>query len=208
MTNEDDPKQRIKNGQLLQVIRERPTLYLGERSLSALWHYLQGFWMALSIHDIRTEYILPPDFHDWVAYRLHFFESTSGYRNMILKRVPNESTALDRFFELVDEHRNRKPRVVAKLEGYSREYRLYHGSRENEKAERFPTTLTLISYTDDPGFFVGSDDESAMFPGRGFVPTLEAFAIRFHVRKENLMVLEPDIYTHWVEQQGRFKSKE
>ena len=164
MPNEDDARQRIRNGQLLQVIRERSALYLGERSLSGLWYYLQGFWTALSVHDIRPESVLPPNLHDWVAYRLHFFESTSGYRNMILKRVPNESAALDRFFELVDEHRSRKPRVVAKVEGYSREYRQYYGSRENEKVERFPATLTLISYTDDPGFFLGTNDESATFP--------------------------------------------
>jgi hypothetical protein len=75
---DDERLQKIKDGGLLEVIREKPALYLGDRSLSALWYYLQGYWMALSVYDMRTAYPLPPDFHDWVAYRLHFYESTSG----------------------------------------------------------------------------------------------------------------------------------
>lgn len=137
--------------------------------------------------------------------------STSGYRNMILKRVPDESAALDRFFELLDEHRGRKPQMVARVDGYNREYKQYSvrdGVRENERVEKFPTTLTLTSYTDDPGFFVGSDDEGAKFPGRDrFFPTLKWFGRRFGVSKENLTILEPDIYTRWLSQEGRFETE-
>jgi hypothetical protein len=111
---DDERLQKIKGGGLLEVIRERPAMCLGQRSLSALSQYPQGYWMALSVHDIQSVFPLPQDFHDWVAYRLHFYESTSGYKNMILKRVPEESAALDRFFELLDEHKNRKPRIVDK----------------------------------------------------------------------------------------------
>src|SRR5262249_50612749 len=113
----DDLKPKIKSEQLLELIRERPEVYLGERSLSALWHYLHGFFMALSIHldDPKAQYVLPPDFHEWVAYRLHFFESTSGYKKMILKRVPDESEALNVFFKLLDEHRFRRSRMVARV---------------------------------------------------------------------------------------------
>jgi hypothetical protein len=109
----DQRKEKIRSGELLKAIRDRPALYLGERSLSALWYYLQGYQMALSGYDIRAAFPVPADFHEWVAYRLHFYESTSGYRNMILKRTPDESLALDHFFGLLDEHRTRKPRVVA-----------------------------------------------------------------------------------------------
>src|ERR1700756_4226792 len=106
-------------------------MYLGTRSLSALSHFLAGYGFALHVHEIPSSHHLPGDFHEWVAYRLHFFESTSGYRNMILKRVPNESAALDRFFELLDEHHSRKPQVVARVDGYNRQYSVRDGVWEN-----------------------------------------------------------------------------
>lgn len=71
---DDERLQKIKGGGLLEVIRERPAMYLGQRSLSALSQYLQGYWMALSVHGIQCAFPLPQDFHDWVAYRLHFYE--------------------------------------------------------------------------------------------------------------------------------------
>ena len=37
-----------------------------------------------SMYDVEARYPLPFDLHEWVAYRLHFFESTSVYRNMIV----------------------------------------------------------------------------------------------------------------------------
>ena len=34
-----DRTQDIKAGRLLELIREKPTLYLGENSLTGLWHF-------------------------------------------------------------------------------------------------------------------------------------------------------------------------
>jgi hypothetical protein len=78
---DQDQLQKISDGQLLDVIRVRTAMYTGSR-----------------IHGIQEQHPLPGDFHDWVAYRLHFDYSTMGYKNMILERVPDESAAVDRFF--------------------------------------------------------------------------------------------------------------
>jgi hypothetical protein len=64
---------------------------------------------------------------------------------MILKQVADERSALDRFWELVDEHRCRQARTVAVV-------------RERQQTDDFPpTTFSLLVYTDDPGFFVVAD---------------------------------------------------
>jgi hypothetical protein len=168
----------IKGGGLIDVIREKPPLYIGERSLSALYSFLQGYATGLRFYDIEAPHPLPSDFHEWVAYRLHFFESTSGYRNMILKRVPDESAALDRFFELLDEHRKRESRLVAtaRCDKEFTRYTAKDGYRETGQATRIPLLLKLIAYTDDPGFFVTSDDADADFPRKDhFFPTLQMF---------------------------------
>ena len=97
----------IRLGGLLDVIRERPAMYLGQHSLSALCYFLAGCETALWAHNIEEKRPLPRDFHDWVADRLHFSDSTSGWKNMILSRVPDEGAALEYFFKLLDEYRNR-----------------------------------------------------------------------------------------------------
>ena len=199
----------IKGGGLIDVIREKPPLYIGERSLSALYFFLQGYVTGLRFYDIEAPYPLPADFHDWVAYRLHFFESTSGYRNMILKRVPNESAALDRFFELIDEHRVRKPHVVATARCDKEFTSTGTADRpENVRTARIPSPLNLVAYTDDPGFFVTSDDPDADFPSKNrFFPTLEMFRTGFGASKNDFTVLDVPVFDRWLSEQDRFASR-
>jgi hypothetical protein len=207
--DDETRRNKIKDGGLLEVVRERPALYLGERSLSALWHYLQGYRMSLSVYDMRTAFPLPPDFHDWVAYRLHFYESTSGYKNMILKRVPEESAALDRFFELLDEHKNRKPRIVAQVRG-GKEYtwQTLNDGRPQEPQTGTYSTLNLIAYTDDPGFFVSSDDADADFPRKNnFFSTLQWFGHRFGISRDDLTILDASTFDRWVSEEKRSPQK-
>jgi hypothetical protein len=201
--------QKIRDGQLLDVIRERTAMYTGERSLSAVAHFLLGYGFALQVREIRFPDYLPQDFHDWVAYRLHFFESTSGYRNMILKRIPDESAALDRFFELLDEHRIRQARVVATVQGHRQEHPTVtvRDGVESKKVGTLPETLTLVAYTDDPGFFVSSDDPTPNFYGRdSFVATLKLFRQRFGVQKENMTILDSNTFNRWLTEEDGFES--
>jgi hypothetical protein len=136
----------------LDKIRKRPGLYLGECSVSALYHTIGGYNLALGLHGIEndTSLRLPNDFNDWVAYRLHYKESTSGWKNMILGISQNEAAAFSRFFELLDQHATRKCRVVAKLIGCQKTYTV--GSEGLERIERYPASISLVTYTDDPGF--------------------------------------------------------
>jgi hypothetical protein len=110
--------EKMKNGQLLDVLRVRTAMYMGKRELPRLQSFLAGWHLALHVYGIEAPISLPMEFHDWVAYRLHFHESTSGYCNMILQRVPDEHAAVDRFFELFDEYRTRTPRTIARLPEY------------------------------------------------------------------------------------------
>jgi hypothetical protein len=200
--------QKIKSGQLLDVIRQKTAMYTGERSLSALAHFLLGYGFALQVCEIQLPDYLPLDFHEWVAYRLHFFESTSGYKDMILKRIPDESAAFDRFFELLDEHRIRQARVVATVHGHPREYTTatFHDGVESKKVGVLPEILTLVAYTDDPGFFVSCDDAGTEFPSKGrFFATIKSFGQRFGVQKGNVSVLDAKTFNRWLTEEERFE---
>ena len=63
----------------------RPAMWTGELSLKSIRTFLDGYSYALDQHKI-----INPDkedelnFHDWVANKLGFYESTAGWQNMIL----------------------------------------------------------------------------------------------------------------------------
>lgn len=91
---------------LLQDIKERPGVYLGCKSLSALSQFIGGFRLAKSHYKINEpdEFeVVSEDFHDWVASKTGFTESTLGWCSMILSTTENEAQAFDRFYELVEE---------------------------------------------------------------------------------------------------------
>lgn len=195
-----DRTQDIKAGRLLELIREKPTLYLGENSLTGLWHFLRGYRMAEGDHGIDDVIQMPPDFLDWVAYRLHFYDSTSGWLRMILDRVPDERAALKRFFELLDDHRAREPHVVATIQGCQIGYKTWKQGNDFSEAiyKLMPETMTLIAYTDDPGLFLTSESDD-QFPGKDqlFNPKLRG------ISTEMITVVDQNAYDRWVAEDMR-----
>lgn len=165
-------------------------MFLSEPSVSALWNLLTGYQTGISAAggSIDPAQRLPDDFHDWVAYRLHFKESTSGWRNMILKVAGAEAKALSLFFELYDEHTARKAHVFAKLLNIDKTYRV--GSDGNERVERYPKSLSFVTYTDDPGFFVYSDEPGVPWDD-GFYPLLDWFETFHGLERRQLTVIDP-----------------
>jgi len=176
--------------ELLPLIRKRPEMYMGERSLSALWHLINGYQLGFvaSGGSIDSAQALPDDFHAWVAYRLHFKESTSGWRNMILNVATDEAKAFFRFFELYDEHEARKAHVFAKLLDIQKTYRV--GTEGQETVEWYPKSLSFVTYTTDPGFFVYSDEPGIPWHDR-FYPLLDWFETFHNIERSQLTVIDP-----------------
>lgn len=151
---------------LIDAIRQRPGMYFGSKSLTAFYHFLAGYQMACGLHQIEEDRLglkIPPDFHDWVAYRTHFRESTSGWCNMIVATSQSEEEAFDRFFELLEEHSKRAPKPVAEI------IEPTSTTRTERDGEDYlippPKKVQLVKYTDDPGFFAlhENDDWSDRF---------------------------------------------
>jgi len=86
-------------------------MYINPISLNQLQHFISGYQSALQIHNM--EELKPFDssvsFHDWIALRTHYSESTSGWVNMILAQTDeNEEEALELFFKYLSEYETRK----------------------------------------------------------------------------------------------------
>jgi hypothetical protein len=65
-----------------------------------------------------------------------------------------------RFFELRDEFYQRKLHLVAKLIGYKETYQLtcIVDDQKTTGERQFPDSISLVTYTSDPSFFVDADN--------------------------------------------------
>jgi hypothetical protein len=166
-------------------------MYCGEYTLKALDHFMAGYRFAIDVHEIRDPndpFSLWPDFYCWVAYRLRFKEPTSGWCNMIQSRTSSEKEAIERFFSLLDEYHHRTPHLVAKLDAYHASYaRIRDGEVESVE---YPSSISLVTYTDDRGFFALSDD-GREFPPPTFFPNIDWFETFTGAKRELLTIVDP-----------------
>lgn len=184
---------------ILEELHHRLAMYTGENTLKSLEHFLTGYGFAVDSHNIPGKddpLILPSGFHDWVAYRLHFQESGSGWCNMICERSQTEEEALDRFFSLLAEMKTRKAHLVAKLTGCQLAYTQTTSYRKNGQlvqsptiTKSYPDSISVVTYTSDPGFFVYSDNDE-YFPGQGFFASLETFELLTGVDRNLLTIVD------------------
>jgi hypothetical protein len=91
---------------LLGHVHRKPGLFISELSIHRLHAFLTGYDAGLG----HAGFILRDEidfhrFHDWVACRLGFFESTSGWANMIRGKSASDKDAFEQFFVLLDEFR-------------------------------------------------------------------------------------------------------
>jgi hypothetical protein len=96
--------------ELLDVVRQKSGLFIGDPSLSALSGFLDGFRRALTAVGNSFDEEEPPflEFNDWVAVRYGFHQSTAGWKNMLVQSLGDEAMAHERFFTELDEFRRAK----------------------------------------------------------------------------------------------------
>lgn len=192
---------------LFERIRRRPAMFFGKNSLSAFRSFVDGYYYAHYQLGAEPPSLLPEDMHDWAAYRLHFHESTSGYANMILKDTPDEAQALTRFFELLDEHRARQPKLVAKIRRHPQDHEVIRAgvgpNGELVRGAGVPQAdeVIIVVYTDDPGFFVINGDESSDYPRRSsFCPSLSRLHKPYKPDAEFVTILNQEQFSRLLQE--------
>lgn len=84
--------------------RSRPGLYIGEKKISILRAFIDGYFYAAEFDKINSDRREKfAEFHDWVANYFGWNESTAGWKNIILEECNgDEEIAVDKFFEVYD----------------------------------------------------------------------------------------------------------
>ena len=92
---------------ILEDMRRSAPLLIAERELVRVYAFLIGCQYALGRQGFTFRHAEPNfwRFHDWVAQRLGYTSSTSGWYNMIRDGCGTEQEAFDRFYGLLAEFR-------------------------------------------------------------------------------------------------------
>lgn len=91
---------------MIHLIQKRPGMFLGSNSISALWHFLDGYQAAEREHAVcQTGELFPLPFlfmHEYTGYRLRD-HNNMGWCHQILNSCDGaEDVALQKFFEFYD----------------------------------------------------------------------------------------------------------
>ncbi|WP_298880117.1 hypothetical protein [uncultured Polaribacter sp.] len=93
-----------------EIFRTKTSMFIGEKKISLLKSFFDGFYYSILSHNLNEDNLFE-GFDDWVARYFKWKESTSGWKNIILKECNNdEIMSVDRFFELYDEFKIKKNR--------------------------------------------------------------------------------------------------
>lgn len=100
--------------QLIQKIKQRPSLYLGKRSITHLQTFLDGYTFArreqgIPVSEEERDF---EDFQEWVEQRFNQ-HSTQSWARIILFYSEDERDALDSFFELYAQFLQHKKNLVS-----------------------------------------------------------------------------------------------
>lgn len=148
---------------MLDLIGKRPGLYIGEKSITLMSGWVNGWTSALGDKGFEGTEPVFSEFNDWVALRLGFYESTSGWRRMLLgKHLGNEEAAFDRFFELFNEFKSRQEQVVLHVNVDQSRRPSDWVDTIDRKVLPWPHRLELIKYTNDKGVFLRFIDEKGV----------------------------------------------
>lgn len=88
---------------ILARIREKPNMYLGQKSISLLYSFLCGYSVCLLEHTNYTDDLFYHEFQTFVANRYNIVTDQNWCS--ILRFFSNDETdAFNLFFELLDEY--------------------------------------------------------------------------------------------------------
>ncbi len=155
--------------ELIDKMRPRVGMYIGHLSPTHLRSFLDGYSFGNS-NATKPEHPDFGDFHDWVAKKFDYYESTSGWAYMIEDQRKDQKEALWLFFELLDEFRGIKHETIQTLDytsdyklnttwiGYSRQKKVRGSFKAMPKPR--PTTLIIHKLSlDEPWFSLNALNE-------------------------------------------------
>jgi hypothetical protein len=184
---------------ILDGVRERPSLYMGNKSITALKTFLNGATYTshiLGIDDGYNDFSPIPFrfFNDYVAQYYNYVESTSGWANMILsENNGDEKASFDIFFTLLNNFRSINISKIEKCvltqeqinyhieSEYATKRVMHNGSNRIEPLFINPKALYLIELSNNLGYLCMVEGYDTIFL-HSFLLWNRQFAIEYFMR--------------------------
>jgi hypothetical protein len=142
---------------LLEIIEERPAMYMGKKSIIYLDVFIHGYLTALEFNSIEKGN--PPfyQFTDWIRRKYKYKFSSMGWARLLLEKTKDEVIAVDEFYKLLKEFRKRilieKKQVLLTSEhkstGVSRFF-----TNGKELPVPIPKMIKIVQYLPDRGVYL------------------------------------------------------
>lgn len=104
------PIDKVKNlYEFLDIMRIRPGMYIGKKSITVLHDYIGGYEWACYVHKIE-ENLIPTfeSFNGFVEAYFHYGKTSLNWKGIILEQNNgNEELAFEEFYRLFDLFRKR-----------------------------------------------------------------------------------------------------
>jgi hypothetical protein len=146
---------------LIDLMRTRTAMYLGEYKISAMWSFLEGYNMAIRLNNVAQTPEYPPFwyFHEWAKEKYKWGESTAGWKNIILQENGgDEEKALTVFFEMMTDFQTLMPLSIEKVSLSAENMRFHHSSEcatrygDGSPVHKMATDVFLVEFSHNFGF--------------------------------------------------------
>jgi hypothetical protein len=180
---------------ILEIIEEKPAMYMGKKSITYMNTFIHGCLTALSFNNIEEED--PPfgHFTNWVARKYKrkfpFGEPTIGWENIILQRVKDEVKAVDEFYRLLRIFKKRVPtekKHIFLTSDHKPTELIRVFMKGKELPISIPAQMKIVQYSSDKGFYLYYIQQSGKRTNDQYFETeeeaIEKAYKEFGIRKE------------------------
>ncbi len=162
---------------LIDLMKLRPAMYIGECKISAMSSFLDGYHFCSITHNIKEDKVFPPFwyFHEWAKENYNWYESTAGWKNIILQENNNdEAKALDVFFDLMADFKTLYPIKIERLRLEKQNLAFHHSKKcttkymDGRPIYEHATEVLLVTYSHNFGlsYFVPNTGDAFDFSWR------------------------------------------
>ena len=100
--------------EVLDYVKYRPVLFLGDKKITTLWHFIGGYQFSFSLNKIKEKSF--PDFawfSTWIKGRIKTeYGLAAGWKHHLLSTYDNdEELAFNKFFQHLEEFKNSSPKA-------------------------------------------------------------------------------------------------
>jgi hypothetical protein len=170
----------------LDQVRQRPGMYLGDSGLRGLETLIWGYYSALGVHHLDEGVPqMTRHFSSWLRFRKRWSLS-QGWARAIEEHAKERELPLENFFQLVEEYRKLRPKVLC--QAVLRPQHSPTGKRSviglDDRVEP-PVKIDVVQYHPEPLHFLrfhypeGPENQDILMTASGKVTTMVEDARRW-----------------------------